>query len=155
MKKLISSVAALAIIATPALAAQKASTSSTKTVTTKSGNTKATTRDLDQPAQTIAFGHDAGRSGWILANNNQAKACRRPLDAPAGTLFFGGRVNTVEWQSGSFVRQITPEEAAALQGFPLGYPFRGSKTNRFQQIGNAVPPPLARAVLAAVAGRDT
>ena len=43
MKKLISSVAALAIIATPAIATAKAATPATKTVTTKSGNTKATT----------------------------------------------------------------------------------------------------------------
>jgi Ni/Co efflux regulator RcnB len=43
MKKLIGSVAALAIIATPAIAAQKASSGATKTVTTKSGTTKAKT----------------------------------------------------------------------------------------------------------------
>jgi hypothetical protein len=42
MKKLISSVAALAIVATPAVAFAKAGPS-TKTVVTKSGSTKATT----------------------------------------------------------------------------------------------------------------
>ena len=42
MNKLISSVAALAVIATPAMASAKASPS-TKTVVTKSGSTKATT----------------------------------------------------------------------------------------------------------------
>ena len=43
MNKLISSAAALAILATPAIASAKTETPSTKTVTTKSGSTTATT----------------------------------------------------------------------------------------------------------------
>lgn len=53
--------------------------------------------------------------------------------------------------SGESVR-VTVEEAAALQTFPPGYPWRGTKTAQYQQIGNAVPPLLARHVLAAAAG---
>lgn len=41
-------------------------------------------------------------------------------------------------------RAITPREAASLQGFPDSYHFMGSKFAT--QIGNAVPPPLARAL---------
>lgn len=47
--------------------------------------------------------------------------------------------------------RLTVEEAAALQTFPPGYPWSGGKTRAFQQIGNAVPPRLAEALLRVVA----
>ena len=43
-------------------------------------------------------------------------------------------------------RPITHREAARLQGFPDDFVFRGSKSEIAKQIGNAVPPPLARAI---------
>lgn len=44
--------------------------------------------------------------------------------------------------------RITTTDAGVLQGFPADYPWQGTQTQQFQQIGNAVPPPLAQAVLA-------
>lgn len=43
-------------------------------------------------------------------------------------------------------RCITVREAATITGFPLDYKFFGSHTQRCEQVGNAVPPPLSRAI---------
>ncbi len=44
------------------------------------------------------------------------------------------------------LRRLTVEEAAALQGFPIGVKLAGQTSAQFRQIGNSVPPPLAEAV---------
>ncbi|MFS0703409.1 DNA cytosine methyltransferase [Cellulomonas sp. 179-A 9B4 NHS] len=43
-------------------------------------------------------------------------------------------------------RPITHHEAARIQGFPDDYLWAGTRSSIARQIGNAVPPPLARAV---------
>lgn len=43
--------------------------------------------------------------------------------------------------------RLTLTDAATLQTFPAGYPFQGTKGKRAEQIGNAVPPRLAAAIV--------
>lgn len=64
---------------------------------------------------------------WAFRNNNTAHA----------------RVNGA---SAKGIR-VTPGEAACLQTFPPDYPWQGNKGQVFQQIGNAIPPLLAEAIL--------
>jgi len=47
-------------------------------------------------------------------------------------------------------RALTHREAARLQTFPDDFVFIGSKTAVARQIGNAVPPRLAKAVAASL-----
>jgi len=113
--------------------------------------TRQTADPQTAPAPTLT-----SKSGgqWVFRNNNNNNACERSLDEPAGTLFFGHRSNWAAFQAGQESVRITVEEAAVLQSFPPDYPWQGTKTKRFEQVGNAVPPLLAVAVLGVATGID-
>lgn len=73
----------------------------------------------------------------------------RLLDRPATTVDTGSSLSSaghhISQTDGHPVR-LTVEQLAALQSFPPGFAFSGTKTQQHRQVGNAVPPPLAEAV---------
>lgn len=115
---------------------------------------------LPQPThgrQQSLFGHERWRTmrdalGWDgYLDRRNIGAPIITTDRPAPTV-TGVGVGAGQWlyrdRASEKWRAVTIEEGAALQGFPEGYPFCGStKKSRGQQVGNAVPPPLAAAVL--------
>ena len=72
----------------------------------------------------------------------------RQGDQPA----FGLTSKSQYWthRAGTTSRRVTVEEAGVLQGFPDDFPWQGSKTSQFRQVGNAVNPAVAEVVLRSV-----
>lgn len=62
---------------------------------------------------------------------------------PSGTVV---NVRKSMWIHPELDRAITVREAARLQSFPDRFKFIGSKDSQYQQVGNAVPPLLAKGI---------
>jgi DNA (cytosine-5)-methyltransferase 1 len=101
----------------------------------------------------------AGR--WVMARNAGPGAQRTPRtpEQPSYTIRAAGsgsHPSGVEWRPESTAHlhagalRVTVREATALQTFPSNYPWQGALGKQFQQIGNAVPPKLAEAILRTV-----
>jgi DNA (cytosine-5)-methyltransferase 1 len=119
-------------------------------------------RGLEEPSYTIrAEGSGTAPSGteWVLDGAHRRKSGDRTrprqLNQPAPTIAFGH--SDMRWTSGESAdrdNRVTVEQAAILQGFPADYPWQGGKTSRYLQVGNAIPPPLAAAVITAATGHQ-
>ncbi|GAA1887686.1 DNA cytosine methyltransferase [Streptomyces durmitorensis] len=109
----------------------------------------ATVRTVDEPAATLAFGHARNEYEWI--NHRPATTvCATNRIAPPGHRDRSPQGES-QFASADTVR-ITIPEAAILQSFPADYPWQGTRTKQFEQVGNAVPPLLAAHIVAAAMG---
>lgn len=68
---------------------------------------------------------------------------RLNYDEPSGTVV---NVRKSMWIHPTLDRAISVREAARLQTFPDSFVFCGTKDKQYQQVGNAVPPILAKAI---------
>lgn len=117
------------------------------------------TYTLDEPAPTLHFGHDS--AGWKWRHFEQEgmpSECgdEWPLERPASTIMGRGLVPdpgaTANAENGKTKSRnngfkVEDWQAGILQTFPADYPWQGPKVKRFQQVGNAVPPVLAAAIV--------
>jgi DNA (cytosine-5)-methyltransferase 1 len=96
-----------------------------------------------------------------MADRRPAWTMRRPATTVLGTARISSpsaRDRDPNWKPGDpwppqfrNAVKVSVEEAAALQGFRPDYPWQGSRSRCFLQIGNAVCPPIARLVIEEVA----
>jgi DNA (cytosine-5)-methyltransferase 1 len=104
----------------------------------------------------------AERVGFPRRNDLDDGAAYRERDTrPAGAPAFALTEKARSWRRWMPGEAITPQtgtpvsldEAGRLQTFPAEYPWSGSRSSCFLQIGNAVPPVMAEALLAEASGR--
>lgn len=104
--------------------------------------------DLNRPCQTLPASMGGNKTPFIdtrLLRNPKAVDWLQSIHQGALSGKWPPKDKIPE-----FVRRITVDEAAALQGFPKTFRFCGSRCDRYKQIGNSVPPPLAYHVAKAV-----
>ena len=117
----------------------------------------------DGPAQTLV----KSTRSWVLRSRRDSDSWvaehgarhNRRDDQPAPT--FTSEAHRWRWaptaeqhSAGPDGLRITVGEAAVLQSFRGDYPWQGSRTKQFEQIGNAVPPRLAAAVMRPLIAAD-
>lgn len=124
------------------------------TVTSKSmrwlqvnARANATIRSINEPAPTLTSGHSSAEMRWL------PEWCfRRPSTTIVGSfkpevVAAPGYRTTVSRQNAPDSVRVTVQEAGILQSFPADYPWQGSKTKQYLQVGNAIPPFMAEAIL--------
>jgi DNA (cytosine-5)-methyltransferase 1 len=142
-------------------------------------NDRTLPRPLTDPAMTVAFRHSDMR--WQYRNGNQDHTAIRDQDQdqPAPTVHFGARSNWAAERPATAVcgdprlagpghrdraggqRQYDEQavrvevwQAGVLQSFPADYPWQGTRTSQYRQVGNCVPPLHDAAVVGEVLGVD-
>lgn len=103
-------------------------------------------RQADEPSVTVTSNFD--RAKWVHerpATTVVGSFCPDVISAP------GYRTKESRQNAEGGVR-VSVAEGGVLQSFPADYPWQGSRTKQYQQVGNAVPPRLAAHVLAALTG---
>lgn len=102
--------------------------------------------NLDLPSPTLPASMGGNRTPIVDQRELQREASSWVEDYHHHLKTGGTPVSEVP----EFMRRITVEEAAALQTFPPGTYWAGPTSAQFRQIGNAVPPLLARHLAIAV-----
>ena len=96
--------------------------------------------EIEYLPKSLWFQHD-----WSSMSENrfrEAKYQRLDRNKPSPTILTSRHVFYHPTED----RYLTPREAAALQSFPAKFKFYGSLASQWTQIGNAVPPMMAKKI---------
>lgn len=83
---------------------------------------------------------------WLLGGGKTGMARRLSLDEPSLTLTCSPAQKQTERCHPLYTRPLTVREYARIQTFPDNWIFKGSLSERYKQIGNAVPVNMAWAI---------
>lgn len=83
---------------------------------------------------------------WLLGGGKTGMARRLSLDEPSLTLTCSPAQKQTERCHPLYTRPLSVREYARIQTFPDNWIFRGTITERYKQIGNAVPVNMAWAI---------
>ncbi len=95
----------------------------------------------------LAAAEAKSRPGWAGERPATTVACDRRIHPPGHKQNASDPPGRYQQRRGANAVRVTVSQAAVLQGFPADYPWQGARTRQFEQVGNAVPPPLARRIL--------
>jgi site-specific DNA-cytosine methylase len=131
--------------------------SSCRTARTKTELSETTLRSFqDRRKKLIAFLKPGAKADSLppkVWNGARPEKWRRlHPDRPAYTILAQMHRDLSEWVHPDHQRWITVREAARLQSFHDGFIFKTSEWQMLKQIGNTVPPLLARAPASATEG---
>lgn len=115
-------------------------------------------RSCDRPSGTVTT---QTTSQWVLEHirgkgmtERHGDRPPRRMDEPSFTV-LAHKDSRMRWRSETGeTRRFTLADSLALQGFRPDYPVQGSETRAQEQVGNAIPPPFAAAVVGALTGRS-
>jgi site-specific DNA-cytosine methylase len=126
----------------------------------KEGGSGPLFRELSDPSYTVM---SSPRNIMLEATGADAKrAADTPLDSPSKTLCGSGnqvgpRLLDHEPEKPVKIRSLTLPETLVLQGFDPDYDLSAARTmkSRWTMLGNAVPPPVAEAVIRGISHDST
>ena len=83
---------------------------------------------------------------WPSSRNNRHSSAYKRLDEKQPSVTIDTGNNHSNYFHPLFNRIPTVREAARLQSFPDAFVFLGNRSEQYRQVGNAVPPLLAKAI---------